>query len=133
MTHAPDPSRSGLHVKMIVQNRTVNVQRRLQVHAAAERPHADDDESGADESFAPPGNHVDRWQGVAEKHGEQRDEHDTGRVADTPGPPCDPPAAAAVSRQRRHGRQMVWSRKDVKETGQGAGDGDKHVVDELTN
>jgi hypothetical protein len=54
-------------------------------------------------------------------------------VADTPGPPCDPPAAAAVSRQRRHGSQMVWSRQDVKETGQGAGDGDKHVVDESTN
>ena len=54
MTHTANPARSCLDVQMIVLHRAVDVRCRRQVHAAAERPHADDDERGSDEAFAPP-------------------------------------------------------------------------------
>lgn len=53
MAHTANPAWSCLDVQMIVLHRAVDVRCRRQVHAASERPYADDDERSSDEAFAP--------------------------------------------------------------------------------
>ena len=53
MTHPADPARPGLHVQVIMSHGSVNVRGRPETHAAPQRPHADNDEGGSNEPFAP--------------------------------------------------------------------------------
>ena len=136
MAYMAHPARPGLHVQVVVADRTVDVRRRFQMHAAAKRPDADQDERCADEPLAPSRDDIHRRQCIAKQHREQCDEYDTGRMPEAPGPPRNPAAAPAVDGQRRDGGQMVGSREDVKEAGLGTGNDGKHRdlrIDGFTN
>jgi hypothetical protein len=101
-------------VHVVVLDSAVVMSTARDVQCATQRPQADSDERNADNSFAPRRENVDRRQQIAQDDGEQCHDNDARRVTKPPGPPCKPTTPAILDREWSDGREVVWSREDVK-------------------
>ena len=114
VSDAARPRGSGVDVHVVVLDSAVVMSTARDVQCATQRPQADSDERNADNSFAPRRENVDRRQQIAQDDGEQCHDNDARRVAKPPGPPCKPTTPAILDREWSDGREVVWSREDVK-------------------
>jgi len=114
VSEAARPCGTRVDVHVVVLDSAVVMSTARDVQCATQRPQADSDERNADNSFAPRRENVDRRQQIAQDDGEQCHDNDARRVTTPPGPPCKPTTPAILDREWSDGREVVWSREDVK-------------------
>lgn len=112
-----DPARpcgSRMDVDVVVLYGAMMMSAWRNVQCASKRPEADADERNANNPFAPRREDVDRRQEIAQHDCDERDDDNARGVAEPPGPPREPAAAAILDGERSDGGEMVRSGEYVK-------------------
>lgn len=108
MAETASPRGPRVHVQVIVRDRAVMMRAGGDVQSSPQRPEPNRNERDADDPFTPGRQDIDRRQKIAQNDRQQRDDDNTGRVAEPPGPPGKPSSPPVLDREGRDSGEMVW-------------------------